>query len=813
MAGCGRRFAVRAGVAFMVATLGLSLTSLASQAAAGPLKISVQVGYRNLVKLGQWMPVSVDITNSGPDLEATLEIEGGNQLAARGGGPPGGRAVYQTPVSLASGATKHFRTYVTLDVAGNVDVRVVQSGRVIASSAGTSGTTTGALVGVLSDLPTTLDVLAAVRAGGNAPNITHLTGTDLPDSSLVLRAFDLVAIDDFSTDTLTAAQRTALADYVTNGGSLFLGTGGSWHKTLSGLPSGIVPMTVTGSTILPSVMSLGRLANVEVATGKINNGTVWLAEGPLPLLLESRVGEGNVSMATFDWNQEQVAGWVSSTTLLRQAFVRATFGSGSQPNTSPGVFTKFGGFSTSLASKGGQFSQALSNLPALTLPAWWLIGSLVLIYVLLVGPINYFVLRRINRRALAWVTVPLIAVVGSAGAYGAGVMTKGTAVQANQVSVLHVEQGWSHAYQEVYTGLITPTRGDYEVGIGNGHPLVSPIYYYSGGLQDANQSLVRVNTATDAISLPGMTAFNLRGFATEGMTSAPRLVAGAQLTGGQLVGTIQNASAIHFTDGVVLSGSSYQKLGPLQPNGSVSFSLAPSMGSPFNGQPVYMTIYPNVFTCCGGPQPNTQSDVEREAELKTAVLSTLPTSGFNGISPASAEPTVVLWTKQPFQDITVNGSHPRSFTQSAVVLTLHVVQIGAGSLASGVVTGRMVDLDATIQPQAGPPGVLVTQAGSVTYDFAPPLSPGTHLGSASISSSNQFNAKGLPTPNGAVSTLKGQVWDWSRSAWVDVSYADSGSTQIPDAAINPTTGEVQLKISSDGTFTSGYLSLTGTVSK
>ena len=147
------------------------------------------------------------------------------------------------------------------------------------------------------------------------------------------------------------------------------------------------------------------------------------------------------------------------------------------------------------------------------------------------------------------------------------------------------------------------------------------------------------------------------------------------------------------------------------------------------------------------------------------------------------------------------------------MLTIHVVQIGAGSLASGVVTGRMVDLDATIQPQAGPPGVLVTQAGSVTYDFAPPLSPGTHLGSASISSSNQFNAKGLPTPNGAVSTLKGQVWDWSRSAWVDVSYADSGSTQIPDAAINPTTGEVQLKISSDGTFTSGYLSLTGTVSK
>jgi hypothetical protein len=361
--------------------------------------------------------------------------------------------------------------------------------------------------------------------------------------------------------------------------------------------------------------------------------------------------------------------------------------------------------------------------------------------------------------------------------------------------------------------LITPTRGDYEVGIGSGRPLISPIYYYSGGPQDATQSLVRVNTATDAISLPGMTAFNLRGFATEGMTSAPHLVGGAQLAGGQLVGTIQNASTIRFTDGVVLSGSSYQKLGPLQPNGSVSFSLAPSMGSPFNGPPAYMAIYPNVFSCCGGPPPNVQADVEREAELKTAVLSTLPTSGFNGASPASAAPTVVLWTKQPFQDITVNGSHPRSFTQSAVVLTLPVTQIGAGSLAGGVVTGRIVDLDATIQSQAGPPGVLVTQGGSVTYDFAPPLTPGMHLSSAVISSSNQFSAKGLPSNSGGASTVKGQVWDWSQSTWVDVTYADSGTTPIPDAAINPTTGEVQIKISSDGTFTSGYLSLLGTVSK
>src|SRR3989441_3832591 len=133
------------------------------------------------------------------------------------------------------------------------------------------------------------------------------------------------------------------------------------------------------------------------------------------------------------------------------------------------------GASNSIANKGGALTSVLGNLPALNLPAWWLIGTLVLLYVLLVGPINYFVLRALNRRALAWITVPAIAIVGSAGAYGAGVITKGTSVLANEISIIHVEQGWDRAYQEQYTGVLAPTRGDYEVSLGSGHTMITPI--------------------------------------------------------------------------------------------------------------------------------------------------------------------------------------------------------------------------------------------------------------------------------------------------------------------------------------------------
>src|SRR2546427_2063990 len=606
MAGCGRRLAVRAGAACFAAVLGAGSTALGSEAAATPLQITVQVGYHNTVKLGQWVPVTVDLTNSGPAIDGTLEVQANNSTG--NGGPPLGAATYQTPISLASGATKHVRTYVTQDVPGTVAVRVVQDGHVVASQeTSVSNTYSGLMAGVISDQPSALDRLAIVRAG-LSPLVVHLTPAELSDSAPVLRAFDLLFIDDFATDTLTGAQRNALTDYVMQGGALLLGTGGSWHKTVAGLPAAVLPMQLMGWRALPSASALGP-GPVEVATGVVTaDSTVWLAEGSTPLLVESAVGGGVVEMATFDWTQDSITAWSGTASLLRQALVRSTYGNSS--GTSPGgpVMTKFG-FNTSIANKGGALTNVLGNLPSLGLPAWWLIGTLVLLYVLLVGPVNYFVLRALNRRALAWITVPAIAIVGSAGAYGASMITKGTSVLTNQISILHVEQGWDRGYQEQYTGILTPTRGDYEVGLGAGHTMVSPIYYYTGPISDPNFGAMRVNTTTEAVTLPGMNAFTLRGFANETVVAAPQVTGTSQLSGGKLVGTIRNPSTVNFVDGIVFYGNSYQKFGGLAPGGSVAFNFQVVGGSSFGGPPVYINAYPNVFN---GNPVNSASETERE---------------------------------------------------------------------------------------------------------------------------------------------------------------------------------------------------------
>jgi hypothetical protein len=776
-------------------------TSGAALAATNPVTILAKAGYSGFVKAQQWMPVTIDVTNTGPDLDGTLEVS----AAVTSNGPPIGSANYQTHLSLASGATKHLKAWVIEDQAPSpVSVRILQNGRVVASADAQTAVAATTLIGVLSDQPTALDGLAAVHPGGTSATVVHLSLENLSDSAIQLRAFDLLAIDDFATDTLTGAQRGAVTDLVQNGGTLLLGTGASWRKTLAGVAPAILPMSIDGTTTLNSVAALDNASRLEVATGALNPGArAWLSEGGRPLLINRFVGGGSVTLATFDWAQEPVASLSPTNPLLRQTLTRTLL------STSPGqsVASFKGGFGggggSSITERSSNLTQALGSLPALDLPSLVVIGLLVLAYVLLVGPINYFALRALHHRALAWVTVPLIAIVASAGAFGAGVFSKGRSVQTNQVSIVHLEPGWDRAYQESYTGVLTPTRGDFQVKLTGSRPMIGPLVSNNGGgLVGANTDLIQVSSDSNTILLPGMTAFVLRGFATEGLIDAPHLVGDAKLVNGKLTGTIRNDSQVRFTDAVVLAGDGYQLLPALAPGATATFEVAPKPSNPYGGQPAIYTIYGNSYN---GYQSGRPTDAERDGIEKTSILSVVAGGSF--FSPAIT-PMVVAWTKQPNEPITVSGSQPRATSMTAVVLPLTFGSVGAGALPAGLVVSHFTDIEG--DTQAGPPDALLMQNGTVTYEFTPEIAAGMHLKNASLDSTNQ-SPKMAP---GSVSSQSMQAgyWDWSKAAWVPLSYMALGTTALPDAAIEPSSNEVRLRMTiSGGPVLLGAISLTGTV--
>jgi hypothetical protein len=308
-----------------------------------------------------------------------------------------------------------------------------------------------------------------------------------------------------------------------------------------------------------------------------------------------------------------------------------------------------------------------------------------------------------------------------------------------------------------------------------------------------------------------MTAFALGGFATEGVTTAPKLTAHLALVNGQLKGTVENHSNLTFTDGVLIAGDNFQTIGALKPGASATVSLTPK-ASASQGQPLYMRIYNQSGQYYGPGGPNVTA-ADRDNFAKGQILSLLPTGvGFKGMGTGSAAPMLVVWTHQSFQDLSVNGTHPRSTSFGAVVLSLAVDQIGTGPLPTGIVSGRIVDVVGDTQSQ-GPPGMLLMQNGSVTYEFAPALTRG-HLTGLSVNASNPYGPKFGPPGNTTQTgpAVTGEVWNWSNAAWTSVAYQDNGTTALPDGAAEPSTGLIRLRLSTtNGGLLAGSISLAGTV--
>ena len=118
---------------------------------------------------------------------------------------------------------------------------------------------------------------------------------------------------------------------------------------------------------------------------------------------------------------------------------------------------------------------AVSQLPSLALPP---IGGLIVLlgaYILLIGPINYLVLRRLDRREWAWLTMPVLIVVFAVGASASGPPCAAATSIVNEVAIVRGAPGATEARPRSTSGIFSPSRGTYQVSVPGGALLSSPI--------------------------------------------------------------------------------------------------------------------------------------------------------------------------------------------------------------------------------------------------------------------------------------------------------------------------------------------------
>ncbi|HEU5001287.1 MAG TPA: hypothetical protein VFW71_00720 [Actinomycetota bacterium] len=846
-----------AGAAFLLA---LAAPTGAARAAARPSPVTLQVtaGYNGMTSGNGWIPVNVSVTNSGPDLKGTLVLtQGTSSSTSYGGGggvitlpnrgvsiapiigklgipvpvssPGGGPLQQRQSIVLPAGTTKHFQADMPAGMTAIQAQVLGPTGKTVATAQTTLTTNYGSAVAVVSDSGSALGQFAATSASGSFPGpgiqlqVIHLTPATLPDSTQVLASFPLIAIDNATTSSLTAPQKAALEAYVQQGGSLLVTGGDAWQKTAAGLPANLVALAPTGTqprSGLPSLAaSLGAnpltsTTPVDVAVGQRTAGSIAdLSDGTTPILLQVPLGAGQLFYATPDLAADPIASWSGTPALLRQILSRA---SSAESLSGLGFAAAPGG---SIQQQGPPLYSALANIPSLDLPSPALIAVLLVVFVLLVGPVNYVVLHRVHRPDAAWVTIPLIVVFSGGSIYAFGLATRGTNVLADRIREVYLQPGAASgsapalAYVNSATGVFSPHTGNHLVNASTGQiadpSSGSPIttvgdfsFINQNNLQSQSLSIDAGPPAAVRLNWPVADSIQSFGQSYNELVSGG-LAQHITVTNGRLTGTVTNHLPVTISDAVVMSGDAFHTFGAIRPGQSVSINLplpyqAVVTGSA-NSLPDQIYLHApascaSQFGCSGpGTNAGTRPSVQqREAQRRDQVLGGILEQNSINVP----QPLFVAWATTPegrAGPVLVDGKQAQLNELDAFVLPLQP-QISGATLLAGVIPATAVDNNSPIPGIIGNlRGGLFLPGGTVTEQFA---LPGPNWSSLSLTMGAVASAlPGLVMPPGS-GTSAVSVFNRSTGTWDPIAISQGQTVALPVANHVSPDGLVLVKLTS-----------------
>ncbi len=531
-----------------------------------PAQIDLQVsaGYNGLFRRGQWTPVRVNVSNTGGTLDGEVRVRTGDGASLA-------ETIYRTPLTLSRGARKQVFLYVSVDnFTSNIQVEVVGGdGRVVerGSAAIRLANRTDILYGVVTESP-----YGAVDMTGLTPGIgqayqVNLRLDDIPPLGEALAALDILMFHDVDTGTLAAEQADAVAQWTRAGGHLIVSGGDSWQRTTAGLAA-LVPASLQGTVVADSLAPLAAYlegqealpdepAIVTVAEVQPPARSLVALEDGAPLIVRAAYGDGLVDFLAVDPQSEPLRSW-NETKRLWYSLVAS---SGQKPSWSDG----FVNWSTA--------REATLTTSNTVLPTFLQLCGFLTLYIVLVGPLNYLVLRRLNRRELAWFTIPALIAVFSVLAYTVGFNLRGTRAVVNRLTVVRVWPGSEQAQVMTLVGVQSPRRTTYDIAADRGYTLRS-LPDVGTGL--SVPTIISEGTRYIAEQIP-IDAGTVASFAAAGHTSLQPLDAAATWylsdAAPRVEGAITNTTGLTLYDTVVLVKGESRFLGTLDPGETRRFDI------------------------------------------------------------------------------------------------------------------------------------------------------------------------------------------------------------------------------------------------
>ena len=760
--------------------MGLSFlqppAAAAAQDSSSEVTLAVTAGYDNYYKEGaSWIPVLVTAANDGSPIEGELRV-------VTGGGASN-RVVYSSPVSLPTQSNKRVPMYVYVQgITDRLTVTLLdRQGNVVREAEGTLDRLQdeALLYGVVSGEPTALDFLENVTGDRPEAAVALLGVEDLPPVTAALNALDVLIMTNVDSGRLTSAQREALEGWVSTGGQLVVAGGPGWRQTTAALAD-LLPVTVTGSESrddLPTLRALGRDAFRDpgpyvVATGRLRDGSLLLYEDDLPLLARRPHGAGAVYYLALDPNLAPLLDWQGNARLWSEIAGRVA----------PLPFWAKGARNSYSA------AQALRSLPSLRLPSGIGLFLFLLLYVVVVGPVNYLVLKRLGRREWAWITIPAIIVTFSMLAYLTGFRLRGNTVVLNQMSIAYGHVDGDQMRVNSLLGVYSPRRATYDVLLPD-DVLIRPFDRDYGGMAGSGNLRAIARGSDVVLDDVRVDVSGLETFVADSYRPAPEVTGQATLRlmggGAELEIAVQNNGSTALANTGFLYGNSFLPLGDLLPGAArttrtrltggqasaAASGVAPGAPGGFasGGSPFFAHYAEMLGAADYSANPET---FPRYQLLESMVTYSGPGSPTH--TPASAV-TLMAWSEQPQFDVTLDGAAHDLVATTLYFLEIPLTEVTAGG--EGVAVPREL-LNWRVVDESGfyPSGItnFYMPPGWIEIEFEPwPTFQAMDVTDLEFVLEHSSGASGLPAP-------LVQLWDWERESWATVPDAVWGRMVLAD---------------------------------
>jgi hypothetical protein len=770
------------GLAVLLVALSMLLAAVPVRAAS-----SVSIDARPLLggryAVGGWAAISVTLVNEGEPTEGYLAAE------TRSG-------VMRRFVEMPAGARKAVTLYVQPEAfQRRITIRYDEPNGAVES------------VVEVSVLEQSSGVAAVVGdgAGNLRPQLTaaedgrpepiSLAVADLPERPEPLDGLSGMVWAADST-TLSDGQRRSIARWVADGGDLVLLGGADWQARTAAFAE-LLPLD--GLTAVDDVPQAELAAWAGMDEAPIQAATV-AAGSPHPearalvtaddgtaLVSMRPVGAGRVILVGSDLATEAHRGWTGAPALWSRLLP-----------TMAAIEQEWGGFPGREEAENAM-GQALGNVPSLEVPPAELLLGVIVAYILLIGPISYVVLRRLDRRELAWITAPLLVMLFTACSYGIGSTLKGGEIIVNQISLIRSSTDGGTATVQSYAGIFSPQRETFDLTV-EADALMAQLR--PTGVPNARPATAVVADQGDPARLRGLSigVFGFEGVRADALVEhEPMLaVAWSQDEGGDLLGTVTNVGDEPLSDVAYISGAGGTRVGDLEPGEEATFTLRRNL----NGSSASDGVYG--FGGFGG-----DGERERTTLLRRQVIDSLV--GYGGFMPgmdlasdSGRGPYLIGWRATPGPlPIEVDGLQAQRLNHSVEVVSVRP-QAASGELT--VEPGRMSvtvhDREGDASDDGG--GMIMINDGSAVFSIALPL----ELSSMAV---DEVDIIAGPDPHMVISEEGGFGGFWPPGFSIELRHPTTGEWSLlgdlsetsrftiddPSAAVS-STGRIEVRVSAEG---------------